>query len=69
MMKLSQLITYWDPEDAFTIITFLDELRDVLWAVYGEEIVEHHRVLQQEQNDRNNQQKDDPLIDDDMNMF
>jgi hypothetical protein len=69
MMKLSQLITYWGPEDAFTIITFLDELRDVLWAVYGEEIVEHQRGLLQEQNERNGQQRDDPLIGDDMTVF
>ena len=30
-MKLSQLRTYWDAEDAHLIISFLDELKEVLW--------------------------------------
>lgn len=39
-MRLTQLTTYWDADDAHLVITFLDELRDVLWATYGEEIIE-----------------------------
>ncbi len=39
-MKLTQLTTYWDADDAHTVITFLDELRDILWATYGEDIID-----------------------------
>lgn len=39
-MKLSQLTTHWDAADAYCIITFLDELRDVLMATYGDDIGE-----------------------------
>jgi len=42
-MKLSQLKTHWDAGDAHMIISFLDELKEVLWASYGEEIIEMHQ--------------------------
>ena len=38
-MKLTQLKTYWDADDAFAVILLLDELRDVLWTAYGDEII------------------------------
>lgn len=39
-MKLTQLTTHWDAGDAYCVITFLDELRDVLMATYGDDIGE-----------------------------
>ncbi len=33
--------TYWEAQEALSVITFLDELRDLLWASYGEEIMEN----------------------------
>ena len=42
-MKLSQLKTHWNAGDAHMVISFLDELKDMLWASYGEEIIEMHR--------------------------
>ncbi len=33
-MKLSQLRTYWSADDAHLIISFLDELRETLWATH-----------------------------------
>ncbi len=39
-MKFTQLVTYFDASEADTTITFLDGLRDLLWATYGEEIIE-----------------------------
>jgi len=39
-MKLTQLRTYWDADDAYCVIAFLDELRDALWDMYGDEIIE-----------------------------
>jgi hypothetical protein len=43
MMRLSILKTHWTPEEAQTVLTFLDELRDTLWQNYGNDIVEHAR--------------------------
>lgn len=42
-MRLSMLKTHWTPEEAHTVLTFLDELRDTLWQNYGDDIVEHAR--------------------------
>lgn len=39
-MKLTQLTTHWDVDDAYCVIAFLDELRDVLMATYGDDIRE-----------------------------
>lgn len=39
-MKLSQLKTHWTADDAHLILSFLDELRDVLWTAYGAEIID-----------------------------
>jgi hypothetical protein len=42
MMKITQLRTYWDAGEAQMVIEFLDELRDVLWTAYGQEIIAMH---------------------------
>ena len=58
-MKFSQLTTYWEAEEAHAVIAFLDELRDLLWATYGDHIVQNlqnttpKRVLTEEQLDLN----------------
>jgi|GEM_PF-1174984 len=39
-MKLSQLKTHWSADDAHLVLSFLDELRDALWAAYGAEVIE-----------------------------
>lgn len=39
-MKFTQLTTHWTADDAYCVIAFLDELRDVLWASYGDQIIE-----------------------------
>ena len=39
-MNITPLTTYWNADDAHLVITFLDELREVLWTTYGEEISE-----------------------------
>ena len=43
-MRIHKLTTYLQPEDAYTIIEFLDQLRDMLMQTYGDEI----RVMLQE---------------------
>ena len=37
-MKLSKLVTYFDADDAFTVITFLDQLQELLCNAYGNQI-------------------------------
>ena len=39
-MKTTRLYTYWDPDQAHTILEFLDQLRDQIWEIYGDEIVD-----------------------------
>ncbi len=61
-MKLSQLRTYWTADDAHLILSFLDEVKDVLWATYGAEIIEQ----QQWENQNTDKQSDRTWVDADM---
>ncbi len=47
-MKFTQLITYWEPDEALEIIVLIDQLRDLLWATYGEDNI---RMQQEGQHD------------------
>jgi len=42
-MKLSQLTTHWSADDAHLVLSFLDELSEVLWATYGPGIIEQQQ--------------------------
>ena len=44
-MKVIKLTVYWDAADAQLIISFIDELRELLVDTYGDEIVDMHRQL------------------------
>jgi hypothetical protein len=46
-MKVIKLTVYWDAADAQLIISFIDELRELLVDTYGDEIVDMHRRLVQ----------------------
>lgn len=54
-MRLTQLPTHWEPDEALAMIQFLDQLKELLWSAYGEEIVrqeyteQKHRKLDEEQ--------------------
>jgi hypothetical protein len=48
-MDTTRLTTYWTADEAATIITFLDILRDALWETYGEQIA---TMLRDDYNDR-----------------
>ena len=37
-LSITRLPTHWDAAEAYTVIAFLDLLRDQLWETYGEEI-------------------------------
>ena len=47
-MRFSQLITHWEPDTAYEIIQFLDQLRDALCDTYGEAIARSQRKYLQE---------------------
>jgi len=38
-MRVSRITTHLRPEDAYTIIEFLDQLREMLMQAYGDEIM------------------------------
>ena len=42
-MKIIKLTAYWDAADAQLIISFMDELSDLLVDTYGDEIIEMHQ--------------------------
>ena len=54
-MRLTQLVTHWEPDEALAMIQLLDQLKELLWSAYGEEIVrqvyteQQHRKLDEEQ--------------------
>lgn len=49
-MRFSPLITHWEPETAYEIIQFLDQLRDALCENYGEAIAQSQREYGQQFN-------------------
>ncbi|RLA41830.1 MAG: hypothetical protein DRR42_24190 [Gammaproteobacteria bacterium] len=42
-MNITRLATYWTVDEADTVITLLDDLRDSLWETYGDQIIELRR--------------------------
>lgn len=39
-LKVTRLYTHWDAAEAHTVIAFLDELRERLWEIYGDQVVQ-----------------------------
>jgi hypothetical protein len=39
-MKALDVAYYWSPREAAAILDYLDRLRDLVWELYGEEIIE-----------------------------
>ena len=37
-LSITHLPTHWDAAEAYTVMAFLDVLRDQLWETYGEDI-------------------------------
>ena len=54
-MRVSKITTHLRPEDAYTIIAFLDQLREMLMQTYGDEIV----ALLQEASQQPDERMDD----------
>ncbi len=47
----TRITTYWSTEEAYTALTFLDELREQLWQTYGEQITEMMQSATEQSND------------------
>jgi hypothetical protein len=45
MKAVTPICVHWSADDAHLVISFLDELCDQLWAVYGDEIIAHQQEL------------------------
>lgn len=56
-MNVTRLRTYWTTDEAATAIDFLDNLRDVLWETYGEQITQMQREAYDERIQDLNQEK------------
>ena len=39
-LSITPLPTHWDAAEAYTVIAFLDLLREQLWETYGDEITQ-----------------------------
>jgi hypothetical protein len=54
-MKLTQLPLHWETDEALAMIQLLDQLKELLWSAYGEQIIrqeyteQKHRKLDEEQ--------------------
>ena len=57
MMKTMRLRTYWSAGEAHTVFEFLDELKELIWEVYGEEITKMMRDAYYEQQANRSQQR------------
>ena len=40
-MRLIQMKTHWSAEEAYSLLMLLDELRDVIWNNYRDDIIEY----------------------------
>ena len=60
-MKHTYLKTHWTPEEAHSILMFLDTLRDLVWQSYGNEIMALHQAPCQSEEDNVDESFDDPI--------
>jgi hypothetical protein len=38
---------YWTPEQALAVVEFIGDLREAIWAHYGEQLIDAYREQQQ----------------------
>ena len=53
--KVMRINTWWSAEEACTMLTFLDELRDQLWHTHGDQITAYRLAELEAQNRDQNQ--------------
>jgi len=63
-LSITHLPTHWDTADAYTVIAFLDVLRDQLWETYGEDIT----AMLQDASNAANAHQIEIAFDDDLNF-
>ena len=39
-LKALDVVYYWSPREAAAILDYLDRLRDLVWDLYGDDIIE-----------------------------
>ena len=42
-MKITQMVTHLEPDGALEVIMFIEQLRELLWLAYGEDIAHMQR--------------------------
>jgi hypothetical protein len=62
-LSITHLPTHWDAAEAYTVLAFLDLLRDQLWETYGDEIT---ALLQAADTGSGDQRQIDLDFDDDL---
>lgn len=63
-LSITHLPTHWDTAEAYTVIAFLDVLRDQLWETYGEDIT----AMLQDASDVAHEHQIELAFDDDLNF-
>ena len=63
-LSITHLPTHWDTAEAYTVIAFLDVLRDQLWETYGEDIT----AMLQDASDVADEHQIELAFDDDLNF-
>ena len=63
-LSITHLPTHWDTAEAYTVIAFLDVLRDQLWETYGEDIT----TMLQDANNAADEHQIELALDDDLNF-
>jgi hypothetical protein len=60
-MKILKIATHWSAEDAELVYQLLDELKEVIWLNYGQEITQmnQHRHEQQQNHEIDDEFNDD----------
>jgi hypothetical protein len=64
-LSITHLPTHWDAAEAYTVIAFLDLLRDQLWETYGEDIT---MMLQDADNGAGDERQIALAFDDELNF-
>jgi hypothetical protein len=63
-MRLTRLATHWEPDESFGMLQRLDQLKELLWSAYGEEIIRQEYTEQKHREHHEEQltlEFDDPI--------
>ena len=60
-MKTLKITTYWTREEADCIYQLLDELKEVIWEAYGEEILKMYQEMNDEKTETQREDFNDQI--------